>query len=294
MVSSPQTEEWTGKDVSIAAIERQLASLRRSIYEETEGPDLRTSVMTHMAWVPEDWLEQATETLNGLAERHPSRTLILVPDPGGEDRLDAELSVRCFPVAGQQQNVCSEVIELWLCGRRTSAPASIVQPLLIADLPVFLRWRGQPPFGASQFEQLCEVADRLVVDSAEWDGLPAAHGALEETFERVAVSDIAWSRTLEWRRSIAQLWPGVAGISTLRVIGPHADALLLVGWLRSRLDRQIELELEAGDSLETVELDGEVVERPRDEARTASDLLSDELDNFERDPVYEAAVRAAR
>ena len=101
--------------------------------------------MTHIAWVPPEWPSAAEETLAGMAERHPSRTLLLVPHPDEPDGLDAELSLRCFPVGDRA--VCGEVIELALRGDRASAPASIVLPLLISDLPVFCRWRGEPPFG---------------------------------------------------------------------------------------------------------------------------------------------------
>lgn len=288
-----QTEEWTGEGVTVSAIERQLARLRRATFEQTDGPDLRTSVMTHMAWVPDDWLSQATETLAGLAERHPSRTIVLVPDPAGADRLDADVSVQCFPVSGRHGNVCTEVVELRLGGSRAAAPASIVQPLLIADLPVFLRWRGQPPFDGTEFAQLVEVTDRLVIDSSEWSDLPGAYGRLSDVFGRTAMSDIAWSRTLEWRRAVAQLWPAVAELRTLRVAGPQAEALLLAGWLRSRLGGEVALEHEHADVTDRVEIDGRAVEAPRAEPRTPSDLLSDELDNFARDPVYEEAARAA-
>jgi len=287
-------EEWTGHGVDVGSIERRLVALRESVEAETEGPDLRTSVMTHMAWVPPDWLQAATETLAGLAERHPSRTILLVPEPdAGDDRLDAELSMRCFPLPGQAHHVCSEVIELHLRGKRAVAPGSIVEPLLVADLPVFLRWRGEPPFAAPQFEQLADVAGRLVVDSGEWSDLPAAYGALTAFFDRVAVSDIAWSRGLGWRRSLAALWPAIKAVEELRVAGPLADALLLACWLRSRLGRQIELVHEDCEELELVAVDGEPARVPNEEPRKASDLLSEELDNFGRDPVYEEAVRSA-
>ena len=46
------------------------------------------------------------------------------------------------------------MIELQLRGNRVAAPASIVLPLLISDLPVFCRWRGEPPFGEAPWEQL--------------------------------------------------------------------------------------------------------------------------------------------
>ena len=86
--------------------------------------------MTHVAWVPPEWLDAAERTLEGMAERHPSRTVMLVPRPDEADGLDAELSVRCFPIGDRA--VCGEVIELQLRGDRALAPASLVLPL--ADL----------------------------------------------------------------------------------------------------------------------------------------------------------------
>ena len=57
------------------------------------------------------------------------------------DGLDALVSIRCFPIGDRA--ICGEVIELTLRGSRATAPASIVLPLLISDLPVFCRWRGR-------------------------------------------------------------------------------------------------------------------------------------------------------
>jgi hypothetical protein len=293
-LSAPaELEGWTGQDVTVADIERQIADLRQASAARTEGPDLRTSVMTHMAWVPDEWVDAAHETLGGLAERHPSRTILLVPEPDAESGLDAELSLRCFPLHERHGHVCSEVIELRLRGDRSRAPASIVTPLLISDLPAFLRWRGRPPFGEPEFEQLVGVVDRLIVDSAEWPDLPEAYRRLAEAFNSAAVSDIAWGRGLLWRRELALSWPRISDVGELQVDGPRADAALLAGWLRSRLGRQIELVHEEADTLAAVAVDGEPVSHPRGEDRSASDLLSDELDRFGRDPVYEDAVRAA-
>ncbi len=286
-------DEWTGRDVRLAQIERQLGALREETYKATEGPDLRTNVLTHMAWVPREWRSAAENVLAGLAERHPSRTILLEPEPEADDGLNAELSVRCFPLPGEQRNVCSEVIELTLGGRRVKAPASIVEPLLLPDLPVFLRWRGQPPFGEPELEQLLGVTDRLIVDSSEWPDLPGAYERLAGIFRHAAVSDIAWARTFEWRGALASLWPGIAGMGTLRVAGPWADALLLAGWLRSRLQRAVALEHEEAEALDSVSIDGEAVDVPTVDARSGADLLSAELDNFGRDPIYEAAVEAA-
>ena len=126
-----------------------------------------------------------------MAERHPSRTVLLVPKPDEDGGLDADVSVRCFSVG--ERAVASEVIELTLRGNRAVAPASVVLPLAISDLPVFVRWRGQPPFGATEWEQLVELADRVVVDSSEWEEL--RYQELPRTVDRAAMSDIAWART---------------------------------------------------------------------------------------------------
>ncbi len=291
MASSLIEDTWTGEDVSIAQIERELARLRDATASEGAQPNLRTSVMTHIAWVPGSWRDAAESTLLGMAERHPSRTLLLFPRPDEPDGLDAQLSIRCFPIGDRA--ICGEVIELMLRGNRALAPASIVLPLLISDLPVFCRWRGEPPFDAAELGQLVDVADRLIVDSTEWDDLPGAYARLAELFDRTAASDIAWARTERWRSLLASLWPDVGRVRELRVHGTRAQGYLLAGWLRSRLGHDIELELDERERLEGIDLDGDTAPFPPGDPPNPSDVLSAELDTFVRNRVYEAAVRAA-
>lgn len=281
-MSAVSDQEWTGRDVTIAQIEHELAQLR------SDSMDMRTSVMTHIAWAPPEWQDASRDTLAGMAERHPSRTLLLFPQDDERDALDAEVSLQCYTHAELQRHVCTEVIELRLCGGVAQAPASVILPLVLPDVPVFLRWRGEPPFGEPVFEQLIDVVDRLVVDSREWEGAPACYAKLVEIFDRVAVSDIVWARTLRWRRAIAERGSG----RQLRVRGPIQESSLLAGWLRSRLGHPVELEHTDADRIELAVLDGEEI-RAREERPSASDLLSGELDRFSRDPIYESAVAAA-
>ncbi len=250
--------------------------------------------MTHVAWAPPAWAVAARKTLAGLEERHPSRTILLFPEPRRADRVDVSVSLRSHAMAGVTREVCSEVIELRLGGKRAKVPGSIVQPLLIADLPTFCRWRGLPPWGDPELEQLVDVCDRLVVDSSEWRGLPRAYADLAKLFDRIAVSDIAWGRSVGWRGRLAAEWPEIKKVKKLAVTGPKADALLLAGWLRSRLRKPVQLSHRAAAELERVALDGEPVAPPRGGPSGPSDLLSAELDQFGRDAIYEAAVTAAR
>ena len=274
---------------TISEIDRELA-LRR--VDSAGEPMQRTSVMTHIAWVPTQWVEAAEDVLTGLADRHPSRTIVLVPDPEAEDGIEANAEVMQFPL-GNGRQVCVETIRVRLNGARAEVPASVVQPLLLPDLPVFLRWRGVPPFGERPFEELIDVVDRLIVDSTEWPDLPAPYTQLAEVFDRVVVSDIAWARTSRWRPQLASLWPGIKDVKTIEVTGTEAQANLLAGWLRSRLKHHVALEHVQADRLAGVKVDGEPTQFPPGERPDPADLLSDELDRFSRDRVYEDAVRSA-
>jgi Glucose-6-phosphate dehydrogenase subunit len=272
---------------TVSEIEHTLAALRVG----DSGVRLRTNVMTHIAWVPEEWVEAAEDVLAGLGERHPSRTIVLFPqsaDGGLVGRVESD----AFPMS-EGLMVCTDTIRIQLCGTSAAHPASVVEPLLISDLPVFLRWRGVPPFEDSAFEELIHVADRLIVDSTEWPGLPTPYARMAEVFDRVVVSDIAWARTSRWRPMLASLWPEIAKVEQIKVTGTEAQAQLLAGWLRARLGRPIALEHEPSTKLVGVELDGQAAPFPPGDPPNPADLLSDELDKLSRDPVYEAAALAA-
>ncbi len=275
----------------IADIERELA--RQRCRARDDGvPELRTSTLTHLVWAPPRWLPQVRSTLAGLHERHPARTIVLIPEPGRRDAVEASAAVREFALDGLDREVISEVIEVRLRGRPAEHPASIVLPLLLSDLPVFCRWRGEPSWGQPALREIAGVVDRLVVDSSEWRSPARGYVQLERLFVAAAVSDVAFRRTLLWRQRLAELWPGIRTIRALRVTGPRADALLLAGWLRSRLRRDVALRARAADAVTAVTVDGAPVEPPAVNGATASALLSAELDVLSRDRVYEAAVRA--
>jgi glucose-6-phosphate dehydrogenase assembly protein OpcA len=274
----------------VADVERKLAR-QRCRQEADDEPELRTSTMTHVVWAPPKWLPRAKRVLAGLAERHPAPTIFLVPVPGRRSGVEADAVVQDFAI-GDGREVLSEVIELRLSGEAARHPGSVVLPLLIADLPAYCRWRGRPDWGGQALDEIVDVCDRFVVDSSEWRGLPGAYDPLAGLFDRITVSDLAWRRGLPWRSALAERWPGIRRIQRVSVDGPRADALLLAGWLRSRLRKQVVLTRRDAPALAGIEVDGDPVRPPAHPALTGSDLLSAELDTLARDRVYEASVRA--
>src|SRR5437773_1322735 len=136
-------------------------------------------------------------------------------------------------------------------GARPSARASVGIPLLVPDLPVFLWWTGTPPSDGRHVDDLVTLADRLIVDSADF---ARADLTLPEVARlarfRVGITDLNWARLTDWRELIAQFFdvpawrPFLNGITGIRAgfavdmdgrdIHP-SQALLLLGWLASRL-----------------------------------------------------------
>src|SRR6266508_2747930 len=82
---------------SIREIEREVAALRTA--PGSDAPYQRTSVMTHTAWVPEEWAEAVEDVLSGLAAQHPVRPIVLFPRTVEEDGIESDVEVDVFNVA---------------------------------------------------------------------------------------------------------------------------------------------------------------------------------------------------
>ena len=130
---------------SVREIEREVAALR--IAPGSDVPYQRTSVMTHTAWVPPEWVEAADDVLAGLAERHPSRTIVLVPEPEREDGLEAQVDVEIFP-SGEGRQICAETIRtvhmdfLYGGAFRTGLPEAyerLILDAMLGDATLFTR-----------------------------------------------------------------------------------------------------------------------------------------------------------
>ena len=173
------TEEWSGEDVGVVEdVTTTLCRLREESAHETEGPDMRTSVMTHLAWVPAEWEEAAVETLAGLEERHPSRGILLFPEPEAADGIDAKVTVIAFPLREQRRHIAAEVIELRLRGRSARRPRASSTRCLSPHCPCSCAGGVARSSASKSVEQLVEVCDRLIVDSREWPDVPKAYAEL--------------------------------------------------------------------------------------------------------------------
>jgi glucose-6-phosphate dehydrogenase assembly protein OpcA len=252
---------WGARAASVDAIERELSGLRRAAAAHAKEHGLaigRTSVLNLVVYAErEAHARRAARTVNDLALRHPSRAIVVLADRD-RDGVVASLQLHCHvPQADGAKPVLYEQILARVRGDFDERIASVVIPLLVPDLPVFLWWTGTPPSDARHLDDLVILADRLIVDSADFARpdrtLPdVAHLARH----RVGITDLNWGRLTHWRELIAQFFDvpswrpfldGITGIRTGfavdmdgRDIHP-SQALLLLGWLASSLGwRQVE------------------------------------------------------
>jgi glucose-6-phosphate dehydrogenase assembly protein OpcA len=249
---------WGATATSIDALERELTRLRRTAvaHARERGQTLaRASVLNLVVYSEREvHARRAARTVEDLALRHPSRAVIVLGDKAREGVV-ASVELHCHvPPADGAQAVLYEQIFARVRGDFDERVASVVIPLLVPDLPVFLWWTGTPPSDARHLDDLVGLADRLIVDSADF-ARPARTLPEIAALSRlhVGITDLNWARLTHWRELVAQFFdvpawrPFLDGVTGIRVgfavdmdgrdIHP-SQALLLLGWLASRLGWQ--------------------------------------------------------
>lgn len=253
------TAVWGGRAAGVAALERELARMRRvqSANATEQGHVVaRASVLNLVVHATRDvHARRAATTIAELARRHPSRAIVVHADRDRPPGIEAELVMHSHqPAPDAVRQITYEQILIRARGDSDARLASAVIPLLLPDLPVFLWWTGTPPLDASHFDDLVALADRLIVDSADFARpdvtLPRISRACALGHGRYGVTDFNWTRLTPWRDLVTGFfdlaeWRGyLPHVTGLRVgFAVDADgrdihpsqALLLIGWLASRL-----------------------------------------------------------
>jgi len=177
------TPMWEERGTSVRAVAGHLASLWDTPHTLDDGgdplvtekglPHARASVLNLIVTVVDEAAaDRVVHTLVGLGVRHPSRAIVLVPQHrAAGDPIDARISTHCNDAAGGGDRICYEEVVLTVRGEAAEHLSGIVAPLLIHDLPTHVWWPGDPPWGDPVFEQLVEMGDRVIIDSADFGSL---------------------------------------------------------------------------------------------------------------------------
>lgn len=241
------------EDVPLGAIEAGLRALWRSLSEgappEGKEPVMRVITMNLVVLAASEAdADQALELSARLAERHPSR-VILVRTRSGPEKVTASISVLCQASDGGRQ-LCSEQVRLVCSGKAALRIAQHVAPLFVADVPVVL-WLPHHPLLLPVDEDLLSLADRVVVDARSFPETEAALDRMTSWVENHReVVDLAWLRLERWRALTAQFFESAESRHDLEVLEEvevryrvgkegtpegRVEALYFLAWLAARL-----------------------------------------------------------
>jgi len=234
-------EVWSARDCSPATIEAALRRLLHMRYEENEGY-VPARVLNMVAIVDREWKGEIQNRLEGVGRYHASRTILVAVEPG-RTTLDAWASLHSDVdrLEPGQLALTHEDIEVDVGSKHVPNLATIVDPLLVRDL-ITIVWspHGHP----EAVDAVLGLTDVVLLDSVEDLDVAGALGRVAELAAAAYVVDLAWLRSTPWRERIAatfdppDLRPALrqlSGVTVRHRSDSTAAALMLVGWLASRL-----------------------------------------------------------
>jgi glucose-6-phosphate dehydrogenase assembly protein OpcA len=234
---------WAAEGTTPGAIESALREMLKERHAENES-FAPARVLNMVCVVDKAWSGEVANRLRNVGRYHASRTIVLAVDPKRE-RLDAVATIASdvHPKAGEYA-LLRETVIVDVGERHLPALDTIVDPLVVTDLPTVL-WspHGHP----EAIDVLLPLAQVVLLDSVDEPDLHEALDRAHELSHKAYVVDLAWLRSTPWRERVAatfdppHLRPDLRTISAV-TIRHHPDstaaALLLIGWLSSRLDWQ--------------------------------------------------------
>jgi glucose-6-phosphate dehydrogenase assembly protein OpcA len=242
---------WSEQDTTPDAIEAAMRRMLRARHAENEqlAP---ARVLNLVVILDREWKGEIATRLERAGRYHGSRTILCAVEEG-RSTLDAVATVS-YDNPEDRLGVMWEKIEIDLGCEHLAGLQTIIDPIIVSGLPTVL-WA--PHRHDEAVRALLDLIDVMLLDS---DDFPSAAEAFERVFAvggHAYVIDLAWLRTTPWRERLAASFDLPARLAALDHVdrleirhrdGSSASALLLAGWLASRLDWQPRpLELFEGD-----------------------------------------------
>lgn len=271
-----------GREVPVGSIDKEL----RKLWEEDEA---RTNAsLMNLAVYSEapGALEKNSAAVRELTAEHACRALLI-----GIDRNATEASIRAWITAHchlshGRKSVCCEQIAFALTGKATGRLRNTVFAHLASDLPLIFWWQGEltPIFE----DRLYSLVDRFVFDSAEWsepeEAFAKISDAVANATKELVVQDLAWTRSFQFRVSVAALYddplvlaglPQVEEVEIVHHPANRGSALQMLAWLAVQAGWRDGMELDLAVGRRSGNKEGFSFEGPAGKAIAAT-LTSDE------------------
>ncbi len=245
---------WSEQGTTPDRIEAALRDLLVERHAENGG-FAPARALNMIAFVDREWSGEIANRLRGVGRYHASRLIVLSYEPRRE-RLDARVSVAAEgdPQPGEL-SMLRETVVVELGDRHLDDLVTIADPLVVTDLPTLL-W--SPHGHHDVVDELLGLAQAVLLDSVDEPEVGEAVERACTLSKQAYVVDLAWLRSTPWRERIATTFDPPARRRELRTLSKvevrhHPEsgiaAMLLVGWLASRLGWEVGPLLSHGDAL---------------------------------------------
>lgn len=235
---------------------------------------------------------------DAIASQNPCRVIALFPTSGEDEGISAQVSAYC-PIKKQSRSnlICCEYITLKGATTALDRVNSLIQSLLIGELPKFLWWKATPDHNQELFQQLSALCDSTIIDSSRFaEAEPDLLQVQDLITQGINVADLNWRRLAAWQELTAEAFDPPERRASLTEVdrvtldyekGNPAQAVMFLGWLASRLKWQpVALKVEGGDyDLRRVtfttedqrQIEAELAAIPTAEGEVAGDLIDIKL-----------------
>jgi glucose-6-phosphate dehydrogenase assembly protein OpcA len=230
---------WSAQDTHPDAIEAALREMLRERHAANESL-APARVLNLVVIVDREWKGEISNRLSRVGRYTASRTVLCAV---GDQRtkLDAVATVNYTDPTDSTLGVIREHVEIDLGPEHLGALQTIVDPILVSEIPTVV-W--SPHGHDDAVEALLALTDVMLIDSDDLDDPAEAFARADHLRESVYVVDLAWLRTTPWRERLASCFDLPLRLAALRDVrelevrhraSSMASALLLAGWLSSRL-----------------------------------------------------------
>lgn len=229
---------WAAHDTNPDAIEAALRELLRERHAANQAL-APARVLNLVVIVDREWKGEIANRLERVGRYHASRTLLCAVEEG-RSTLDATAVMEWTEPSGGL-GVMHEQVTIDMGPEHLERLDTIVDPVLVTELPTVV-WS---PHGHHEaVRTLSGMIDVLLLDSDDMDDPVAALARATDALSASYVVDLAWLRTTPWRERLAASFDPPDRLPFLQRLGgltvrhgptSAASALLLTGWLASRL-----------------------------------------------------------
>ncbi|GAC1435595.1 MAG: hypothetical protein NVSMB51_05350 [Solirubrobacteraceae bacterium] len=245
MASHLRTDSvWSAQDTTPAAIEAALRRLLSERHAESSAY-VPARVLNLICIVDREFSGEVANRLRQVGRYHASRTIICHVGKGGHG-IDATASVVPPRERGSEVPLTLETVVLELGPEHMEHLDTVLDPLVVTDLATVV-WAPHGHWDAVR--ALAGISQVVLLDSVHEPVVAEALRRARELSESRYIVDLAWLRSTPWRERIAAAFDAPTRREDLQRIKRvevrhHAEsgaaALLLVGWLASRLNWKLE------------------------------------------------------